>query len=44
MFLIPLLDLILFFSFMTEASQSGENRYGPNTNMDSPGGTVAATS
>jgi uncharacterized membrane protein YhaH (DUF805 family) len=30
MFLIPLLNLILFFFFMAEDSQPGENRYGPN--------------
>lgn len=29
-FLIPLLNLILFFFFMAEDSQPGENRYGPN--------------
>ena len=40
MFLIPLANLILFFSFMTEDSQSGENRYGPNPKTDSADGTV----
>jgi uncharacterized membrane protein YhaH (DUF805 family) len=30
MFLIPLANLVLFFLFMTEDSQPGENRYGPN--------------
>ena len=44
MFLIPLLDLVLFFVFMTEASNPGENRYGPNPNIDSEGGTVTAIS
>ena len=40
MFPIPLVNLILFFSFMTEDSQPGENRYGPNPKIDSAGGTV----
>jgi uncharacterized membrane protein YhaH (DUF805 family) len=44
MFLIPLLNLVLFFSFMTEASDPGENRYGPDPNIDSAGGTVTAIS
>jgi uncharacterized membrane protein YhaH (DUF805 family) len=30
MFLIPIANLILFFVFMTEDSQPGENRFGPN--------------
>jgi uncharacterized membrane protein YhaH (DUF805 family) len=40
MYLIPLANLILFFLFMTENSQPGENRYGPNPKIDSTGGTV----
>jgi uncharacterized membrane protein YhaH (DUF805 family) len=36
MFLIPIVNLILFFAFMTEDSQPGENRFGPN-----PKGEVA---
>lgn len=43
-YLIPLLNLVLFFAFMTEASQPSENRYGPNPNVDATGGTVTATS
>jgi uncharacterized membrane protein YhaH (DUF805 family) len=41
MFLIPIANLILFFSFMTQDSQPGDNRYGPNPKTDSAGGTVA---
>jgi uncharacterized membrane protein YhaH (DUF805 family) len=37
MFLIPLVNLVLFFSFMTEDSQPGENRYGPNPKADAAG-------
>jgi uncharacterized membrane protein YhaH (DUF805 family) len=40
MFLIPIANLILFFSFMTQDSQPGENPYGPNPKTDPPGGTV----
>lgn len=39
-FLIPLVNLILFFVFMTEDSQPGENRYGPNPKTDAAGGMV----
>ena len=43
MFLIPLVNLILFFVFMTEDSQPSENRYGPNPKTDSASeaGTLA---
>ena len=34
MFLIPIVNLILFFSFMTQDGQPGENRYGPNPKTD----------
>ena len=39
-FLVPLVNLILFFVFMNEDSQPGENRYGPNPKTDSTGGSV----
>jgi uncharacterized membrane protein YhaH (DUF805 family) len=39
-YLIPFVNLILFFIFMTEDSQPGENRYGPNPKSDLEGGTV----
>jgi uncharacterized membrane protein YhaH (DUF805 family) len=39
MFLIPIANLILFLSFMTEDSQSGENQYGPNPKGDLVAGT-----
>jgi uncharacterized membrane protein YhaH (DUF805 family) len=39
MFLIPLANLILFFLFMTEDSQPGENQYGPNPKVDLVAGT-----
>ena len=36
-----IINLILFFVFMTEDSQPGENRYGPNPKTGSADGTVA---
>jgi uncharacterized membrane protein YhaH (DUF805 family) len=39
MFLIPLVNLILFLSFMTEDSKPGENQYGPNPKADLVSGT-----
>jgi uncharacterized membrane protein YhaH (DUF805 family) len=39
MFLIPLANLILFLSFMTEDSQPGENQYGLNPKTDLVAGT-----
>jgi uncharacterized membrane protein YhaH (DUF805 family) len=39
MFLIPIANLILFFSFMTQDSQPGENQFGPNPKTDRLVGT-----
>jgi uncharacterized membrane protein YhaH (DUF805 family) len=39
---IPLLNLGLFFGILTRESQAGENRYGPNPQIDSPSGAVTA--
>ncbi len=39
MFLIPLANLILFFSFMTADSQPGENQYGSNPKAELVSGT-----
>lgn len=44
LYLIPLVNLVLFFIFMTEDSQPGENRYGPNPKTDSASGMVTSTS
>ena len=39
-YLIPLVNLILFFVFMTEDSQPGDNQYGLNPKTDSTSSSV----
>jgi uncharacterized membrane protein YhaH (DUF805 family) len=40
MFLVPIANLVLFFSFMTQDSQPGENIYGPSPKPEATGGTA----
>ena len=40
LFLVPLVNLVLFFWFMTQDSQPAENRFGPNPKAELEGGAA----